>query len=150
MTVPAERGSSLPDGLADRLGFLLGRAHAAHRVDAGAALAPLGLDVKEYGALRILADEGPLSQQHLGERQGVDRTTMVAIVDALQAKGLVDRQRDLRDRRSYALGATATGRRLLGRAEEAIMRAEDEFLAPLAPRDRRRLVELLRRTLVRP
>jgi DNA-binding MarR family transcriptional regulator len=139
----------LPAALSDRLGFLLGRAHLAHRSVAAAGLAALGLGVKEFGALSVLVDEGPLSQQRLGERQGVDRTTMVAVVDALERQGLVERRRDPRDRRAYALHATPAGRRALERADEAARRAEDEFLARIPAADRQRLKELLR-TLLSP
>jgi DNA-binding MarR family transcriptional regulator len=139
----------LPAALSDRLGFLLGRAHLAHRAIAERALASFGLGVKEFGALSVLVEEGPLSQQRLGERQGVDRTTMVAVVDELERRGLVERRRNPADRRAYALHATAKGRRLLRRAREAAKRAEDEFLTPIPPSDRRRLKQLLR-TLISP
>jgi DNA-binding MarR family transcriptional regulator len=134
----------LPAALSDRLGFLLGRAHLAHRAIAERALTSFGLGVKEFGALSVLVEEGPLSQQRLGERQGVDRTTMVAVVDELERRGLVERRRNPADRRAYALHATAKGRRLLRRAREAAKRAEDEFLTPIPPSDRRRLKQLLR------
>jgi DNA-binding MarR family transcriptional regulator len=139
----------LPVGLSERLGFLLGRAHLAHRSIADRALASLGLRVKEFGALSVLVEEGPFSQQRLGERQGIDRTTMVAVIDALERGGLVERRRDPADRRAYSLHATPAGRRVLGKANRAVERAEDEFLAPLPARDRRRLKALLR-TLVTP
>jgi DNA-binding MarR family transcriptional regulator len=136
--------ASLPAALSDRLGFLLGRAHLAHRSIAERALGELGVGVKEFGALAVLVDEGPLSQQHLGERQGVDRTTMVAVIDGLERKGLVERRRNANDRRAYSLHATSTGRRLLPQAGEALTRAEDEFLAPIPSVDRPRLKALLR------
>jgi DNA-binding MarR family transcriptional regulator len=148
--MPAVTESSrerLPAGLSDRLGFLLGRAHLAHRAIAGPALASLGLRVKECGALSVLVEEGPLPQQRLGERQGIDRTTMVAIVDNLERKGLVERRRDPRDRRAYSLHATAKGRRALRRADAVAERAEEEFLAPLPARDRERLKQMLRTLL---
>jgi DNA-binding MarR family transcriptional regulator len=69
---------------------------------------------------------------------------MVALVDALERKGLVERRRDPRDRRAYALEATAEGRRVLPLASAAADRAEEEVLAGVAPADRRRLKELLR------
>ncbi|MGH2742911.1 MAG: MarR family winged helix-turn-helix transcriptional regulator [Thermoleophilaceae bacterium] len=87
---------------------------------------------------------GALSQQRLGRRQGVDRTTMVAVIDELERKGLVERRRNPRDRRAYSLHATAEGRRVLGRAGQAAKRAEHEFLAPIPPGDRRHLKDLLR------
>jgi DNA-binding MarR family transcriptional regulator len=144
---PSRNPSDLPAGLADRLGFLLGRAHAAHSAVVASELAPLGIGPKELGALAVLADEGPLSQQRLGARQGVDRTTMVAVVDVLERRGFVERRRDAGDRRAYALHATAAGRRALARATAVAERAEEEFLAPLPPRERERLKRLLRRLL---
>jgi DNA-binding MarR family transcriptional regulator len=139
-----DESEPLPGALSDRLGFLLGRAHLVHRAQAERALASLDLDPKELGALAVLADEGPLSQQRLGERQGIDRTTMVAVVDALEAKRLVARRRDPTDRRAYSLQATASGRRVLGQAVEATRGAEEEFLARIPAAERERLKELLR------
>jgi DNA-binding MarR family transcriptional regulator len=137
----------LPAALSDRLGFLLGRAHLAHRCVAERALASLDLGVKEFGALSVLVEEGPLSQQRLGERQGVDRTTMVAVVDQLERGGLVERRRNPDDRRAYSLHATTKGRRVLRQASEATRRAEDEFLAPIPAGERRRLKQILQRLI---
>jgi DNA-binding MarR family transcriptional regulator len=139
--------AALPAALSERLGFLLGRAHLAHRAVAQRAMASVGLGVKAFGALAVLADEGPLSQQRLGERQGVDRTTMVAVIDELQRRDLVERHRDPDDRRAYSLAVTATGRRVLRQASDAETRAEDEFLAPLAADERRHLKQLLERLI---
>jgi DNA-binding MarR family transcriptional regulator len=135
--------------MSDRLGFLLGRAHMAHRQIAEVELAPLGLDPRQFGALSVLADEGPVSQQRLGERMGVDRTTMVALVDGLERSGLVERERNPEDRRAYALRATPRGRRVLERAAAAAERAEAEFLARVPAQDARRLKQILR-TLLAP
>ena len=129
--------------ITDQLGFLLGRAHLEHRAIAERGLAPLGLSGKGLGALILLVQEGPRSQQRLGERQGIDRTTMVAVVDELERSGYVERRRDPRDRRAYSLQATAAGRQVLERAADATKRAEDEFLAPLPAAERRRLKRLL-------
>ena len=133
--------------IADQLGYLLGRAHLEHRAIAERALGPLGLSGKGFGALILLVQDGPMSQQRLGERQGVDRTTMVAVVDELESAGYVERRRDPRDRRAYSLHATAKGQRVLERAAEATRRAEEAFLAALPAADRHRLKRLLR-TLV--
>ena len=134
--------------MSDRLGYLLGRAHIAHRQVAETALAPLGLIPRQFGALSLLADEGPLSQQRLGERMGVDRTTMVALIDGLERGGLVERERDPGDRRSYALRATPQGRRVLARAAAAVERAEAEFLAPLPAEEARQLKRILRKLIL--
>ena len=108
----------------------------AARAIAEPALAPLGLGPKGFGALAILVREGPLSQQRLGAKQGVDRTTTVAVVDELERAGFVERRRDPSDRRAYSLQPTAKGRRVLERAA-----------APLSAADRLRLKQLLRALL---
>ncbi len=131
--------------LAERLGPLLGRAHESHRRQVADALAALGLQPKSFGALTVLVVEGPMTQRDLGARQGVDRTTTVAVVDILEEAGLVARVRDDRDRRAYALAVTAAGRRRLGRAEGVVRKAEDEFLADLSGAERSTLLEVLRR-----
>jgi DNA-binding MarR family transcriptional regulator len=133
----------------DRLGPLLGRAHEAHRAQAAAALAPLGLSPKGLGALTVLAADGPLAQLRLAERQGIDRTTMVAVIDELERLGAVERRRDPRDRRRYALDVTARGRELLERGTATVVATEQAFLEPLAASDRERLKAMLR-SLIRP
>lgn len=142
-----EADDSLPEALYDRLGFLLGQAHLAHRVIAESRLASLGIGVKAFGALSVLADEGPLSQQRLGRRMQVDRTTMVAVSKELEQAGLVTRNRNPSDRRAYTLEVTARGRRVLARALEAADQAEDDFLRGLSAQEQRQLRSLLRRLI---
>jgi DNA-binding MarR family transcriptional regulator len=139
----------LPSSLADRLGPLLGRTHDAHRALTQRALASLGLSPKGFGALAVLAAEGPLSQQQLAARQGIDRTTMVAVVDELERLGAVERRRDPDDRRAYALHLTRAGRRLLVPAEAAVVDVEQSFLAPLPAAEQERLKQALRVLLSR-
>lgn len=143
----SDADGGLPEAVSDRLGFLLGRTHLAHRQVAESRLESLGIRARESGAIALLASEGPLSQQRLGQRMGVDRTTMVALVDELERKGLVARERDPADRRAYALHLTQKGRRLLTRATKAVGRAEDEFLSGLSADERRQLKDLLRRLI---
>ncbi|MEV6833778.1 MarR family transcriptional regulator [Streptomyces sp. NPDC051133] len=51
------------------------------------------MDARELAVLAVLAAGRPLSQLQAARRLGVDRTTMVALVDALEGKGLVERHR---------------------------------------------------------
>ena len=132
--------------MSDLVGPLLGRAHGRLSAEVDAALAAHGLRAREFGALVVLAAEGPLSQRRLGAVQGVDRTTTVAVLDALQGHGLVERRRDDGDRRAYSVHLTAEGRRVLARAGDEVLRAEQRVLAALGP-DGERLKDLLRRLL---
>ena len=64
---------------------------------------------RELAVLTVLAGDEPASQQQAAQRLGVDRTTMVALVDALEGKGLVQRHADAADRRRNVVELTAAG-----------------------------------------
>jgi DNA-binding MarR family transcriptional regulator len=151
-----EASAALPPVLAERLGHLLARNHIAMRQQVEGALDELGLgtdDVdctpKHIACLKVIADEGPLSQQALGLAIGLDRTTIVAIVDFLEGRELVERRRNPSDRRAYALEVTPTGHEWLDRAWPVLLERERRYLAPLSASERRQLTELLQRLLVR-
>lgn len=95
--------------------------------------------------LRVLAfvDGGEVSQRDLCRQTGLDRTTMVAVVDELEADGYVRRDRSLSDRRKQVIRITDDGRRALGEALAAVRQAEAEFLAPLGDDGRNQLHRLL-------
>jgi DNA-binding MarR family transcriptional regulator len=115
----------------DALGYLVKHAHLQLTALSDAALAPLDIDSKDFGVLRVLVGREPMSQQEVAARLGVDRTTMVALIDALEAKGIVARKPDPNDRRRNALELTGPGLALYRKADAAYVAAEDEFLSPL-------------------
>lgn len=121
----------LPDALASRLGYLLKHAQQRLAQAAGPVMLPFGIDGRELAVLTVLAGEVALSQQEAAELLGIDRTTMVALVDALEAKGLVERHRSAQDRRRNIVGLTPAGEDSLRRASRARDKVEREFLAPL-------------------
>jgi len=119
------------DVLAGRLGYLL--KHAQQRLVQAAmpAMAPFGIDGRELAVLTVLAAGVPLSQQEAADQLRVDRTTMVALVDALEAKGLVERRRSTDDRRRNIVQLTQAGQDSLRGAATARDKVDREFLAPL-------------------
>jgi DNA-binding MarR family transcriptional regulator len=127
----------------ERVGFLLSMAKGGAEVACGDALAPLELHVKQQGLLTILATEGPQSQQGIGSWMKMDRTTMVALVDSLEERGYVRRERNPDDRRAYLLQLTPSGRKIQQEAIRAMRGAEEEFLAALTPTERDELRDLL-------
>ena len=138
-----------PPELAGRLGYLLKHAQLALAELTAAALEPFGLTGRELAVLTVLAGDEPASQQQAAQRLGVDRTTMVALVDALEGKGLVRRHADAADRRRNVVELTAAGRGTLHRAGEAAAEAERQFLTPLSTPDARRLKAALL-TVIQP
>lgn len=137
----------IPGALADRAGALLVIAARTGQELATRRLAPMGLNVRLCGVLILLA-EGPISQQALGEQLGIDRTTMVELIDELERKGIVVRRRNTADRRSYALSLTPRGRMVQKRAARAFDDAADEFFGTLRPGERRELTAMLQRLIV--
>jgi DNA-binding MarR family transcriptional regulator len=111
---------------------------------ADTALARLGLTARQVGILTLIVERQPMTQRQLGETLGVDRTTMVALLDDLEAKALVERQRDTRDRRAFLIQPTQKGRRLQGRAVQVLDEMAAAFLQPLSEAQRRQLADLLR------
>src|SRR6266545_1596349 len=77
-------------------------------------LAPLGLDPRHVMLLRHVAVEEGRSQQALGEALQIPPSRMVALVDALEQRGLLRRRPDPDDRRVRTLHLTRDGQRLLG------------------------------------
>jgi DNA-binding MarR family transcriptional regulator len=131
-----------------RLAGLLKRAQALLVASAGPALAVHGVDGRELALLTLLDRYGPASQQDLGRRLGVDRTTMVALVDTLAHRDLVRREPHPADRRKNSVGLTGRGRAVCAAAGPAVDAVEARFLEPLPEPDRERLRDLLR-TVIR-
>src|SRR5205085_5294432 len=128
--------------LSARLSYLLKRAlvqldglHELH-------LTPLGVSARELTVLLFLGGREPESQQEAARHLGVDRTTMVALLDALEGKQLVARRPDRQDRRRNVVELTDTGRRLLRRATRASDEAEQQLLTGFDKADAAHLREL--------
>ncbi|HEX3647636.1 MAG TPA: MarR family transcriptional regulator [Pseudonocardiaceae bacterium] len=120
--------------LTSRLGYLLKHAQDKLREMNNIALAHHGIDGRELAVLIVLATGEPASQQEAAARLGVDRTTMVALLDVLEHKGLVARTPDVHDRRRNVVELTAGGRTTLHAAVRTTDEVEREFLAPLSLR----------------
>jgi DNA-binding MarR family transcriptional regulator len=140
---PDRLAAAPPEALSSRLGYLLKHAQLRLADAAAEALAPFGIDGRELAVLVVLAAEYPLSQLEAAGRLGVDRTTMVALVDRLEGKGLVERRRSPEDRRKNIVELTAAGHDRLRQAEQARAKVESRFLAPLGEAEADRLVRAL-------
>ena len=126
-----------------RLGYLF--KHAERRMEElnAKALAPFAIDSRELGILLVISSHEPGSQQQAAQRLGIDRTSMVARIDALEEKGLLARHPHAEDRRRNVVSLTRAGEKVLDEAVQASERAEAEMLAPLARNERERLRQAL-------
>jgi len=133
-----------PDsGSSSRLGYLLKHAQLQFGELASAAFAPLGIGPREWAALGCLDEQRGLSQREVADVLGVDRTTMVALVDELQRKGLVQRRPQAEDRRKNSVALTRKGRDTMQCGARMADECEREFLAPLDEADAEQLKRAL-------
>jgi DNA-binding MarR family transcriptional regulator len=133
----------VPPELADRLGWLLARAGQLVGAAVSAAVAEHGVTPRELSVLAAAAPQ-PRPQLGLAVAVGLDKTTMVSTVDALERRALVRREQSPDDRRVRLVAVTAQGRAVAAAATDAAARAEAEVLAGLPDRERDALVPLLR------
>lgn len=136
---------SVPDVMSST-GYLLFKAGVLAQRGLDSVLTEMGLSYREFLVLAFTS-AGELSQQDVARRLSTDPTLIVATVDALEERGVLERTRDQRDRRRYVLVVTAEGRKLLAKTARLAAKAEDDFLAPLAGSDRAQLGSLLRSVL---
>ncbi|GII65518.1 MarR family transcriptional regulator [Sphaerisporangium krabiense] len=135
----------LPPSLLGITAFVLSKTGQAGRRAVGERLEPLGLGLWHLAVLAALADFGPASQRDLGRRLGIDPSDLVAVMDVLLPRRLVERGRDPADRRRYSVRVSDEGRRALAEAVRSAQDAHEAVLAALDPDERRTLHHLLRK-----
>lgn len=98
-----------------------------------------------YRLLAALEEFGPASQAALGRRTSIDRSDVVAALNELPGRGLIERSPDPDDRRRNVITITAAGRKELRKLDKVLDRVQEDLLAPLSAADRTKLVRLLTR-----
>jgi DNA-binding MarR family transcriptional regulator len=135
----------VPQELSVFPGYLLARLGEASRRRFRDALAPEGLDPRHFGVMTMVAAHPGTTQQQLHERTAIDASSMVAVVDELEAKGLAERRPYPGDRRARTISLTPLGERTLGRARALARELQSDLLKALSPDERDTLVILLRK-----
>ena len=129
--------------LAQSNGFLLARLGHGFKAKAIARAEAAGFELYDYSVLAILAEGVRETQGTIAATLGVDPSRLVALLDSLEERGLVERQRDPLDRRRHVVSITADGKRELARIRRVFKQLEDEFFAPLDDDTRAEFHELL-------
>jgi MarR family transcriptional regulator, organic hydroperoxide resistance regulator len=111
----------------------------------GRVLEPYDITVQQYNVLRILrgAGEQGLPTLEIGERMVEHAPGVTRLLDRLEVKGLVRRQRCPEDRRQVLCWLTPAGAELVERLDEPVDSADAEAVAMLAPEEQERLLRLL-------
>jgi DNA-binding MarR family transcriptional regulator len=126
-------------------GFLLARLGLAFKAKAIARIEQEGFEANHYGVLAILAEGVRETQATIADALAVDPSRLVAVLDGLEERRLVARQRDPQDRRRHVVRITPAGKRQLQRLRAIAKELEDEFFAPFDAEDRAAFHEMLLR-----
>lgn len=150
ISVRAERFHSDTDGVMpfdpeQQVAYLLRRAHQRASALFHNNTLETGLTPPQFWVLHKLYVTGEVSQNCLGRRIGIDAATMQGIVQRLLRRGLISRVPDPEDRRRVRLSLTGAGVSMVESCMETAQRANRDALQPLNARERRTLVQLLRR-----
>jgi len=128
------------DGL---FGYQLRRAQARVFADFMRTMADDRITPGQFGVLSLIDGNRGLNQSALAKALGIERSTMVAVISALEDRALVKRGESVSDRRSYALSLTPRGQALLNEIKAKVDRHEKTITAGLDDTEKAVLRELL-------
>ena len=122
--------------LLGRPGFLIRRLHQIHCALFLEETEAYGITPVQYSLMTALARRGEMDQISIAREVGLERTTVAEVLTRLEARGLVTRRPDPRDRRVRLVKLARPGRTLVKKMAPAAQRAHDRTLEPL-PEDER-------------
>lgn len=131
-----------PAALRRDVAWLLSQAGHALVTQQQARLDALGMTPRGYCVMTV-AETGDFSQTEIARCIGLDKTTMVVTVDALEKDGLVERLPSPTDRRARVIAVTDAGRAKVTEAGKLVAQVEEEVLGTLGEEERERLVDAL-------
>jgi DNA-binding MarR family transcriptional regulator len=130
--------------LDEQIGFILRQVWQRHAMifarDIGINLTPT-----QWAALAKLQETGPCSQNQLGRLTAMDVATIKGVIDRLTARGLTETSPDPEDGRRLLVSLTRVGQQVAEKAAANALAISRETLAPLEPKEREVLMELLNR-----
>jgi DNA-binding MarR family transcriptional regulator len=138
-------GEPMPARVRELPTWVIARAAArSHRL-LSEGFATAGVRGYHYRLLAALQEFGPASQADLGRRTAVDRSDVVAVLNELAGRGLVERAADAQDRRRNIVSITRAGSKQLRALDGVLGAVQERVLAPLTARERTQLMRLLDR-----
>jgi DNA-binding MarR family transcriptional regulator len=134
-----------PEELSGYTGFLLGYLGEKSRRSFIALLEPHGFHPREFGLMTVMAKRPGITQQELASLARVDPSSMVALLDDLERRGIAERRVDPEDRRRRSVYLTKKGEDAMRILQREARKAAKTFLEPLSEEERETLNALLRK-----
>jgi DNA-binding MarR family transcriptional regulator len=132
-----------PREIATRPSFLLKRLGLIAKEQTVDAFEGAGAVPYDYAVLTVLSQGACATQATIADALNYDRSYLVGLLDELENRGLIERRRDLNDRRRHVVTLTKTGEKELVRLRALIEGVEAELFAPLTAAERKSLQALL-------
>ena len=140
---PQSRETQIPEELLESTLFLLARLGYALKARLVEEFEQAGFNIYQYGVLATLYEGACGTQGMIADMLHLDRSQLVVVLDELEQKGLVERQRDPNDRRRHAVSLTSEGKRQLVKLRKLVQGIEEAALEPLEQRSRDSLQKAL-------
>ena len=122
-----------------RISYVVARLERAIRQAINERVRPYGLTTLQYTTLSVLGRRGELSNAQLARRAYMTPQSMSEVIDALEKKGLIERNPHPNHRRVFPAALTAEGRRVLAACDAAVDELEREMLLDMTPHQERSL-----------
>src|SRR5580692_2275585 len=140
---PSRPIQAIAKELAQSSGYLLTALGQSFKEQAVARAEQAGFELYDYTLLAIVGEGARATQATIAEAMMLDPSRLVALLDSLEERGLVLRQRDPQDRRRHVVSITGSGLVELERLRAVLNELEDEFFAPLDAAGRAALFPML-------
>lgn len=140
-----ETGAEEVSDLEELVGYNLKRAYMIIQTDFRETLGEDGLSPRMFSALSLTVRYPDITQSALAKLLGIERSGLVAIVDALEARGFLTRSAVPGDRRIQALVPTSAGIKAYGEAIDAVKAHEDRLFSDLTDTEKNMLLSLLKK-----
>lgn len=140
-----EQPVKAPKELVKSPGFLLKRLGTIVKEKTIDAYEGAGVTPYAYGVLSVLEEGVRETQAEIADALCYDRSYLVGVLDELEQAGMIERRRDLVDRRRHVVTMTPAGKKQLGKLRLLHERIDEDVFAVLSAAERTQLETLLAR-----
>ena len=141
---PQQEVSKVSDApLREFVGYHIKRAFNVIQADLSEVLQRFELRMVSYSVLVLIVENPGIRQSQLSDALAIERPNLVVIIDDLEKRELIVRDRLLTDRRAYLLQATLAGRRLCGKAFKAVSAHEQALFEDIDDETRAGIVRAM-------